>query len=103
VAQAPWSHTARLKQVCERVLPIIPPEEPAQALIVDDTRHPKERKHPVGVVRQYCSERGRQDNCQVAVSLSVATHQAGLLVGLSALPAAEMGRRCRAACQGERA
>lgn len=80
VAQAPWSDTAMLKQVCERVLPIITREEPVQALIVDDTSYPKKGKHSVGVVRQYCGERGKQDNCQVAVTLSVATHQASLPV-----------------------
>jgi len=30
------------------------------------------------VARQYCGQTGKQDNCQVAVSLSVATHQASL-------------------------
>jgi len=32
------------------------------------------------VARQYCGQLGKQDNCQVAVSLSVATHQGSLPV-----------------------
>ena len=78
VAQAPWSDQAMLTRVRELVLPSITREEPIQAWIMDDTSYPKKGKHSVGVARQYCGERGKQDNCQVAVSLSVATHQASL-------------------------
>ena len=41
---------------------------------------PKKGRHSVGVARQYCGQVGKQDNCQVAVSLSVATHQGSLPV-----------------------
>src|SRR6202522_1131906 len=80
VAQAPWSDQALLTRVRERVLPSITSEESIQAWIIDDTGFPKKGSHSVGVARQYCSQLGKQDNCQVAVSLSVATHQGSLPV-----------------------
>jgi SRSO17 transposase len=69
-----------LRCVRERVLPSITRDEPIQAWILDDTGFPKKGSHSVGVARQYCGRFGKQDNCQVAVSLSVATHQGSLPV-----------------------
>jgi SRSO17 transposase len=80
VAQAPWSDQVLLARVRERVLPSITRDEPIQAWIVDDTGFPKKGSHSVGVARQYCGQLGKQDNCQVAVSLSVATHQSSVPV-----------------------
>ena len=80
VAQAPWSDQAVLRRVRERVLPSITRDEPIQAWIIDDTGFPKKGRHSVGVALQYCGQLGKQDNCQVAVSLSVATHQGSLPV-----------------------
>jgi len=62
------------------VLPAIERHGPVRYWIVDDTSFPKKGKHSVGVARQYCGELGKQDNCQVAVSLSVANDQASLPV-----------------------
>jgi len=78
VAQAPWSDQAVLTRVRERVLPSITRDGPIQAWIIDDTGFPKKGSHSVGVTRQYCGQLGKQDNCQVAVSLSVSTHQGSL-------------------------
>ncbi|EHK55535.1 IS701 family transposase, partial [Allomesorhizobium alhagi] len=78
VAKADWSDDAVLSRVRERVLPALERQGPIRAWIVDDTGFPKKGKHSVGVARQYCGQLGKQDNCQVAVSLSVATEQASL-------------------------
>src|SRR3954468_15008371 len=80
VANAPWSDGAMLRRVREIVLPAITRTEPVSAWIIDDTGIPKKGRHSVGVARQYCGELGKQDNCQVAVSLSLANHEASLPV-----------------------
>ena len=80
VGESPWQDEAVLTRVRELVLPTMTRAEPIQAWIVDDTGFPKKGTCSVGVARQYCGQTGKQDNCQVAVSLSVATHQASLPV-----------------------
>jgi len=80
VANAPWSDQAVLAKVCEIVLPEMTRTEPVAAWIMDDTGFPKKGRHSVGVGRQYCGQLGKQDNCQVAVSLSLANHAASLPV-----------------------
>jgi SRSO17 transposase len=80
VAEAPWSDEAILENVRGQVLTAMKQSGPVAAWIVDDTGFPKKGRHSVGVARQYCGQLGKQDNCQVAVSLSVATHHASLPV-----------------------
>jgi len=48
------------------------------AWVVDDTGFPKKGTHSVGVVRQYCGQVGKQENCRIAVSLSLSTANASL-------------------------
>ena len=78
VAKAPWDETTLLASVRSFVLPIMVKTAPIRAWIVDDTGIPKKGKHSVCVARQYCGELGKQDNCQVAVTLSVASEHASL-------------------------
>ncbi len=73
VADAPWDDERMLTQVREQVLPEMMNHGPVVAWIVDDTGFPKKGSHSVGVARQYCGQVGKQDNCQVAVSLSLST------------------------------
>ena len=79
VANARWSDRVLLDRVRGYVEPHLGLEHGA-FWIVDDTGHPKCGKHSVGVAHQYCGQLGKQDNCQVAVSLSLATAAASVPV-----------------------
>jgi SRSO17 transposase len=80
VGVAAWSDEKVLGKVREMVLPEIERHGPIEAWIIDDTGFPKQGSHSVGVARQYCGQLGKRDNCQVAVSLSIANHHASLPV-----------------------
>ncbi|MDH3474609.1 MAG: IS701 family transposase [Rhodospirillales bacterium] len=80
VGQSSWDEKALLQAVRAAVLPVMTQRQPIEAWIVDDTGFPKKGHHSVGVGRQYCGQLGKQDNCQVAVSLSVASCEASLPV-----------------------
>jgi len=78
VATAGWRDEAVLAAVREQVLPALTRHDPITAWIIDDTSFPKKGTHSVGVARQYCGQLGKQENCQVAVSLSIANAWASL-------------------------
>jgi SRSO17 transposase len=80
VADAPWSDEAVLDRALEFVLPAMWARGPVVAWVVDDTGFPKKGQHSVGVARQYCGQIGKQDNCRVAVSLSVTTETSSMPV-----------------------
>ena len=80
VADAPWSDEAVLDSILDFVLPAMLQRGPVVAWIVDDTGFPKKGRHSVGVTRQYCGQVGKQENCRVAVSLSVTTETSSMPV-----------------------
>ena len=80
VGVATWSDEKVLSKVREMVLPSMQRHGPIEAWIIDDTGFPKHGKHSVGVQIQYCGQLGKEANCQVAVSLSIANHCASLPV-----------------------
>src|ERR671939_993898 len=104
VAKAEWDDAALLRAVREQVLPAIERHGPVRYWIVDDTAFPKKGQHSVGVARQYCGEPGKQDRCQVAVSLSVANDHASLPIAwrlyLPEAWAADLKRRAPAGGAG---
>ena len=79
VAKSAWSDTAVMAGVRDWVLPLLGLDS-GSYWIADDTGFPKKGRHSVGVARQYCGQLGKQDNCQVAVSLSLASVQGSLPV-----------------------
>ena len=99
IGNAAWSDEKVLAKVREMVLPAVERHGPIEAWIIDDTGFPKQGRHSVGVTRQYCGQLGKQDNCQVAVSLSLANHHASLPVAYRLyLPqdwAEDSKRRCK--------
>lgn len=78
VANAPWSDEPVLAKVREMVVPVMERHGPIQAWIIDDTSFPKCGSESVGVHHQYCGQLGKQANCQVVVTLSIANHNGSL-------------------------
>src|SRR5271167_3585241 len=71
VANAPWDERAVIAVAREYALAQLERHGPVAAWVVDDSGFPKKGTHSVGVARQYCGPMGKQDNCQVAVTLSL--------------------------------
>src|SRR5215471_4790313 len=100
ISAANWSDKAMLRAIRLVVLPVLLELGKIESLIVDDTGFPKRGKCSVGVARQYCGQLGKTDNCQVAVSLTLARQLASLPISFELfLPekwANDWGRRKKA-------
>ena len=101
VADSDWSDAVLLAAVAHEVVPVLSQRGQAPCFwIIDDTSYRKWGKHSVGVARQYCGHLGKTENCQVAVSLSLATVEGSLPLAYRLyLPQEWTGnrKRCQAA------
>lgn len=72
VANAPWEAREVLAVARDYALAQLERHAPVGAWVIDDTGMPKKGRHSVGVAWQYCGALGKQANCQVAVTVSLA-------------------------------
>jgi SRSO17 transposase len=79
VTVADWSDVEIWKRLATKVERELPGVE---ALVIDDTGFAKKGAHSVGVSRQYSGTLGRVDNCQVAVSLHLASEHGSACAGM---------------------
>ena len=70
---SPWSDTDVRREASRYGIDALTKAEPIEVSIVDDTGFLKQGTHSVGVQRQYTGSAGKITNCQIGVSLSIAT------------------------------
>jgi SRSO17 transposase len=70
---SPWDDRRVRREAALHVIEALQEQEPVTTWIIDDTGFPKQGEHSVGVQRQYTGTLGKIGNCQIGVSLTVAT------------------------------
>jgi len=74
LGRSEWDDRAVRLEAARYAIAAIQKREPITTWIVDDTGFLKQGKHSVGVQRQYTGSAGKIANCQIGVSLAVATN-----------------------------
>jgi SRSO17 transposase len=82
LVDAPWSDQLVRREAVRYTLQAMTQGHSVDAWIVDDTGFVKQGKHSVGVQRQYTGTVGKVANCQIGVSLTLATANAHLLADM---------------------
>lgn len=70
---SPWDDRSVRREAALHAVKALEQQEPVTTWIIDDTGFPKQGQHSVGVQRQYSGTLGKIGNCQIGVSLTVAT------------------------------
>ena len=73
IGRSPWNDRLVRREAAWYAIEALQEQEPVSVWIIDDTGFLKQGDHSVGVQRQYTGTAGKIANCQVGVSLSVAT------------------------------
>src|SRR5215467_1263469 len=85
IGTAPWDHRPLIQVLVGQVAARL--GEPDGIIAFDPSSFPKRGRHSVGVKRQWCSHRGKVDNCQVGVFMGyVSRHDHALLDFRLSLP-----------------
>jgi SRSO17 transposase len=73
IGTAPWDHRPLVRVLVRQVVEQL--GEPDGIIAFDPSSFPKRGTHSVGVKRQWCSHRGKVDNCQVGVFMGYVTRR----------------------------